>query len=1318
MTGFSTSRSIRTAIRAFMALSHQGMVALLILGLSVPQLALAAGPQTKETAAQNVQPPVTEASPLEERILDGVAKATSPKSRLVLTAVERNIGFLNSQFLLDKNGNEIGQLGRLNVNRQKVIVPEGLAQHGLKAEAYYNEGEHSLRLKLDGYKETVELRFGRNQLVTSIVQTDEWLYFLMDDASLHGIELKEIHNFFFNTVVPVTFLGQGPVNGFLPKEIKRVQRRNIPADRSKNAQLRRFDLNPRTLEEAKEEATGALVRDMKAIAQEMRLPPLHSSLERKLREDLMASEGEAAADKVFDSLNVAIIGETDEGKCIIDFETRTETEAKAATQDSALMGLSFFSDPDSMADVEEMGAINETAATAISDLVNNPTNLQNLINSGLRESLGMLDKTAMRTRMRNSLAAMSKIAEAKKEGTKDALSDRFSYADLQSDLEYLNGTFIPEIETAAEYNDSLSKNIFARMTRAVVKKVKKFDIVKRMNNVVRTMAKPTVITAGVGAAAYAVDQRFFDGHGTAFSADLALGFWNWVKMHTTLQNMSYTVDMVTHSFPFRAALIAAVFAGAALAKPFSQHSRATLMTIAGIKYLFSFAMYPVTRIVPKFTGRMGFVEAAREGKFAGRYLVPFSFLFGGKEKYAEKVSEQIRNRDDAQTIAGAVAIASWAASRNQTPFEALMTLAQGQEDSEANRIRLSNLMVAVTDLVTPKGIINKDPRYAHKVAAAVNSSPEVFEKMFAELRAATDTALKNKGDVTPGILPQVRLYFLKALLEKYAQFGEETYKTVANPMPDETTSGIIARSLAVDGLFTIAISGMMGDWANFHEPENLSYRPQLFEMKDMSVGEPGSLIYTNPMAVVQDLEQVYLHLGAMAAGLVTAVAREGKALFRTSGPASAVDFDRETGRNTFFKDAKLMLKEMLNIRKNNPLDAIGMRSWKQCVTLFPGMFVVGMGLRLINGMMEGGLTPSYDAFMTDPNYLATFSALWGKALTDATIGQIFFLFVAPFAYRWFWGFNQVHMAGLEGTLKEMGEKYQKQYLLLAQALKQKDLPMGQAAAKQIIEMYQQEHRALDPKLRAALDQHEGEDTIVWIERVLKVCQEQAPVAEKPNELLAKGYVLVGSVITTVLAIYLMTASFAERSFWGNPAADLSNTVDLGNASVNSAVNSTLDSLDQTARDLNLDPTKVFIWKGLAEHNSLPLVAAKSVAYVMAMMATGRLLNVGLDQTRLTYRKVMDNLFGAHNRPRPEGKSDEKLVEQRNQALQSVGEIPLVPEIRKALKAASRQVFGASLGSGEAAKNQKLNTDVDEACSAAVLKSHGVQAAAPPSEATN
>ncbi|MBY0371993.1 hypothetical protein K2X33_15010, partial [bacterium] len=188
-------RSIRKASRAVQALTHQSVTALLILSLTAPQLAFAAdGTGTTEATRSTGAPAGTpEATSIETRLVDGLRNAKDATANLALTDAERNIGFLTSWYMVDEATDTLAEhLGEVDVSATYPAVAQGEPIHGLQVSTGMRQGLHTLRLSLKGYGKVSELQLPRGMAVVSTDFNDELLYILMNDGSLHAIDVKNL----------------------------------------------------------------------------------------------------------------------------------------------------------------------------------------------------------------------------------------------------------------------------------------------------------------------------------------------------------------------------------------------------------------------------------------------------------------------------------------------------------------------------------------------------------------------------------------------------------------------------------------------------------------------------------------------------------------------------------------------------------------------------------------------------------------------------------------------------------------------------------------------------------------------------------------------------------------------------------------------------------------------------------------------------------------------------------------------------------------------------------------------------------------------
>ena len=174
--------------------------------------------------------------------------------------------------------------------------------------------------------------------------------------------------------------------------------------------------------------------------------------------------------------------------------------------------------------------------------------------------------------------------------------------------------------------------------------------------------------------------------------------------------------------------------------------------------------------------------------------------------------------------------------------------------------------------------------------------------------------------------------------------------------------------------------------------------------------------------------------------------------------------------------------------------------------------------------------------MADPATLTAWGTAWKDAMLKAIDGQIYFLFLAPFAYRYWWAEDQAIVEGMEREVAQLGGEFQTQFSVFSQALNRKDLDAAEEAGNKLLDMYQAEHRSIPDDVLLAVRRQQGEDRETWMQRLMQTAVKESAVAEQINPKVNKGRFLAVSFITTLLAGYLMQGSLNGRQILGDGSA--------------------------------------------------------------------------------------------------------------------------------------------------------------------------------------
>ncbi len=653
---------------------------------------------------------------------------------------------------------------------------------------------------------------------------------------------------------------------------------------------------------------------------------------------------------------------------------------------------------------------------------------------------------------------------------------------------------------------------------------------------------------------------------------------------------------ILFSWPGQLALLMSPLVLAKLGSRWSQYSANELLVIKGIKWCFSWATLPPMRaalnapqaavdatrytLSAPFMATLGAFNVARWGyryvtnqilsdlgfltvpyqsiplrygllpspvSFASteahnalrRGYIPFSlarpfFTQAGQAAAVERLNNKIETKEAKKFAAKALAIRLAADKHRMNPFDLLAKIANSG-DSKLTRQELSLITIAMTDQISSDD---------EGTAISGDAQAGEFIESLAHFTALAKREVSLAIRPAPGAAAQLRFVTLPRLISASANFGEAAYEEVADPKPAEAACRYVVNGYLMDSFFGIGQTTFVGAWANPNEQDELAYQPDGF-------------LNTHSGVWINLNEQVALHLGLVAALTVTTWSKEDDKVFQRYAPASTMDVNRKKGKETIAQSLGSLVRNGLDWRNSNPAEIFGKRSWRQCVQLFQGFFLIGTGIRLLEGLLEGTLSvapggvsdlanalyggslenmQSALAAMADPATLTAWGTAWKDAMLKAIDGQIYFLFLAPFAYRYWWAEDQAIVEGMEREVAQLGGQFQTQFSVFSQALGRKDLNAAEEAGNKLLDMYQAEHRSIPDEVLLAVRRQQGEDRETWMQRLMQTAVKESAVAEQINPKVNKGRFLAVSFITTLLGGYLMQGSLIGRQILGDGSA--------------------------------------------------------------------------------------------------------------------------------------------------------------------------------------
>lgn len=1101
-------------------------------------------------------------------MVTGIARAGQESSRLNISAVRRNMALLLDQHLIDTQTGQEYDLTITNLRRPNVGVAPGVVERALHVEPTAN----GVLLSVAENRYQHRIRFKAGVELLDYDWDNARVHLLASDGTRHVIEVsalgptRESQGLLYNASIPVLYLGKAQtVAGQPANRIRIIQRRVDPVDRSRAAQEARLDRNARHRRRLEWISNGNLVTRLEENLEMVRPIPLHPELERQLK-------AQSPDGKVWhDSGDVAICYADGDKEQIVGKESAVANDALIGLQMGPLFALWTLASPDSAQAVRDLRDARGSGQEAVAEVLNDPGAFEEFYVGGVQRALSRIPAPALNNMNASVQRTIARVASANRQGTPGAIRDRFTQEDWEEDYRYFQDLVATARETNRRregrgYLNPLRYNTVNRLTEwgsRQVDKLSNFDLPKRMRQACTVLKWPAIVAGGalaIAAAGAGADYMLNHGNNVALAADTLAETWNHTVNYTVpvLQNPSYTWDMMRYSMTARMAILLSVFAIAWLARPFCQHGVNKLITITGIKYLFSITIIPPQRLLAILTGRSRLIDAMKNGYTPWRFLMPLGAV---RSASIDTVSAQIDESNRLRSLSTALAIHAVAQAEGIDPL-LLMQQMVATEDAEAGapdpKVRVERtraVAIALTDC-----FLNGNGR---NIAKALQDHPEEFAATLDRARAVAAGMVGVQGDNTrPATLPFLRCVVARNFAMGVGWFGEAKWRNLLNPQPPQDFADYVARSYLIDGILTFVVSSFSGRFADPSRPDLLAYQP----------GIPG--FNTHEYLVLNDFEQTALHLGASAANDYLSAGYEGQAAFSAYRPAGLMDEDRTVASRSFWRDSWSILGLLLNVRRNNYLVGFGIRSWTQCVTLLQGFFVIGMVLRLFEGVVQG-------------EELATiFTA---DAFVHATVGQTYFIYIAPFVYRWFWAVALTTTRSLQAQINQLAGDFPDHFAQLQVAVRNGDEKKAKAEAIHMIELYAQRVRGVPKEILDSIKTRDDEDALVWAARVLEACRTAPPVPEVTNELANKGIVYVGGVVTTILAMKLMVDSFDKRPFWGkdNPP----------------------DSWGFDTSDWNM-------WDGVSPHDSVPALMAKSLLNVTAIWGLGHVINIGVDATKL------------------------------------------------------------------------------------------------------
>lgn len=1221
------------------------VIALLCLQLALPMPRGFAAPGD-ETAT--VTPQLNPGEQAVADVIGEIQRAGNEGTRLALTWVDRNIALLLSQRLVDlrvrRGQSETSwDLSVENLTRPEPNIAPGVVERSLIVEKI----ENGVRLRIDGHRYAHDVTFARGVELVDFDWNEEQVRLLTSDGTRHAIEVSSLRQFLYKAAFPVFNLGQvKTANGKKPNGVRFILRRVDPIDQTRDAQEARLDRNPKTKKTVEIIADRRLVARLEENLEMVRPIPPCRELEVLLRG--------ASPDQqlYYDSGDVAYTHKEGDVEEIVSIESRHFAVGAIGLQRGVIDGLQSLADPETAESVKRIQGAQGSAQEAMAEVIRDPERMQRFYASGVSRVLARMPRNGLDSINQYTLRYAARVAQTEQQGTPLALRDRFTGEEWLEDYKYFQ-EMVGNARVTAERNEprgwwdvTRTRGYRRFWELGMGDRLKKWNPLKRVRQLTTALKWPAIVAAGLAVGAGA-DYMANHGNGVQLAVDSGARVYNYVVKHQVpvLQDWNYVADMVRYSMTARIAIMLSIFALAWMARPFLQHGVNKIVVIFGIKYLFAISIVPPQRFLLHGLRRPHLLRAMKRGHMPWQFLIPF---YGANEEVIDAATNRMEDDDTLRSIAKALAIHALAVRYGCDP----LVILQANKAYPGTAKEFENLATNLANV-----LLSEDGRRA---AEALRKHPETFAETLKQLHTTAEKVGRMAGTGKVGRLPFVRCVLVHQMIAAVGNFGEEKFQNLLNPQPSEDFAKYIRDGFFVDGIFTIFLTSFTGSFADPAKADMLVYQP----------GVP--FFRTHPFQVLGDGEQAALHIGMSAAVDYLSSALDGVPIFASSRPAGEMDRDREQGQRGFFRDTGGLLYNLLNLRGSNYVTGFGQRSWNQMVTLLQGFFLIGMFLRLFEGVVKG--EPLMDIFS------------W-NTFVHATVGQLYFIYLAPFTYRWVWAVILNVRRKLAANIATMSAGFKDRFTQLDAAVEKGDLADAVTQAREMVRLYQRQYLSVPRNVLAAIEEQPGdaeeawalrvvgvarayppaatdtvatghvvkleadvtalklaqdalvpdssladveamkklrktavlsardvathyrrgtvavpddakaevatqlretygEETLAWVTRVLNAVREAPPVPEDVNSRASSGLIFVGSVVTTILATYLMADSFADRPFMGYPVPEGETAVPDWN-----------------------------VLNGVSPHDSLPVLMAKCLGTVWLFWVAGHLFNTTYDAAK-------------------------------------------------------------------------------------------------------
>jgi hypothetical protein len=1339
------------------------------------------------TAVGSTQEEQSNVSPAVAEFAAAAAAAKKNNAPFYLENWRRNTGFILGHTLTEKPGAEPLDISQLQLDRSASAHQHGVVQYALEVKA--DGHKLSFSLKGDERVHTIDLTNlgGENFKVRDFDWDNEFVHILLENGDYYTAEVDALRTSLFQTWFPLYYMGNADkAVGQRIDHVRILQRRVDPADRSAAAQMARLDFNEKTAESIRKNASADLVVRLKENLEMVKPFKVAPALEA-------VSEKTESGEPLFDAGNLGFFLNNGDGtETLAEIETVEKITAKVGTQEPFIDAMVTMANPDTAESLRDTQGVSQTALEEMTAILGDPQRLQEFESSGLRGVLSNIDKRTLQATRAHTVRLAKAMLDAYKNGTRDALRDRFTPSQLEEANNYFSA-LVTEAEsivaTRGEPKRGLTRTMDAIQTWSE-KRFGRYDPIKRMRAVGTALKKPLFYSGLAVASAASLDYLVTNGNNVTWATETMMGMWNlatteWIPNITSsigtalapvgnalapvgdalapigqwasdtaapyipiIKSPSAIAKTVIFSWPAQLALLMSPLILAKLGSRWSQYSANELLVIKGIKWCFSWATLPPMRaalnapqaavdatrytLSAPFMATLGAFNVARWGyryvtnqvrsdlgfstvpyqsiplryallpspvSFASteahnalrRGYIPFSlarpfFTQAGQTAAVERLNAKIDNKEAKKFAAKALAVRLAADKHRLNPFDLLAKIANSG-NSKLTRRELSLITIAMTDQISSddKG-----------TAISGDAQASEFIESLAHFTALADKEVSLAIRPAPGAAAQLRFVTLPRLISASANFGEAAYEEVADPKPAEAACRYVVNGYLMDSFFGVGQTTFVGAWANPNDPDALAYQPDGF-------------LNTHSGVWINLNEQVALHLGLVAALTVTTWSKEDDKVFQRYAPASTMDVNRNKGAETVGQSLASLVRNGFDWRNSNPAEIFGKRSWRQCVQLFQGFFLIGTGIRLLEGLLEGTLSvapggvsdlakalyggslenmQSSLAAMADPATLTAWGTAWKDAMLKAIDGQIYFLFLAPFAYRYWWAEDQAIVEGMEREVAQLGGEFQTQFSVFSQALGRKDLDAAEEAGNKLLDMYQAEHRSIPDDVLLAVRRKQGEDRETWMQRLMQTAVKESAVAEQINPKVNKGRFLAVSFITTLLAGYLMQGSLNGRQILGDGSAPF-----------------------------GIDLTHWNLFFGTTPGDGAHAIILKSLVMINAIWLAGLTYKAAWDGGKIAVSKVAKLFTGSSNIPPDTEFSIDPVAQQEQEiatelAAAVTAPVPAVPTAGASVEAdralwerfqGSIKSIGAFFGIGRsqearALQEAQIRRAVSEACS--------------------